>query len=460
MKNAAAVFVVFVCAAALPSGAAAAPTPQEAGATQRADAPNPAVGTPQTLSLSLAETLRLADERSPRLGQFRARIDLATAGLEGAKSGRMPTLHGVASYSRWSNVTPWTIEMGGVPTVVYPNLPNNATFELSGSVPLYTGGRVEAEEEAAEHDISAATHDVATATADLGLQVTRSYWELSRAISQEQVLAESIEAFDAFLVDARNREELGLAARNEVLAVQTERDRAELRRVLAESNVAVLQDRLATLLDLPVGSRVEPTDELDVSAAGADLDSLVTSAFEQRPERQAALQRIAAAEAKLASAQALGKPVVAANGNLRYLNPNRREVPPAYGFGFNWDVTVGVTYDFFDGGKRDAAAATRVAEAEVARRELQEIDRTIRSEVVESYQRLAAARAGVDVAQQAIASAEENTRVTIDLYDEGLARYSDRLDAQVAELRSRLELTEALVEVALARATLDRAVGR
>jgi outer membrane protein TolC len=230
--------------------------------------------------------------------------------------------------------------------------------------------------------------------------------------------------------------------------------------VLAESNVAVLQDRLATLLDLPVGSRIEPTDELDLSAAGADLDSLVTAAFERRPERQAALERIAAAEAKLTSAQALKKPAVAASGNLRYLNPDRRVIPPDYAFRFSWDVTVGVTYDFFDGGRRDAAAAARSAEADVARRELQELERSIRTQVVESYQHLVAARAGVDVADQAIASAEENTRVTIDLYDEGLARYSDRLDAQVAELRSRLERTEALVEVALARAALDRAVGR
>lgn len=456
MRNAAAVVVVFACAAAtLPSGAAAGPAPQQAGAPD----PTP-VGTQQTLSLSLDEALRMADESSPRLEQFRALVDLANAGLEGAKSGRMPTLEGTASYSRWSNVPEWIILQDGVPTVIYPNLPNNVAFELSGSVPLYTGGRVEAEEEAAEHDISARTHDVATATADLGLQVTRGYWELSRAISQERVLAQSIEAFEAFLVDARNREELGLAARNEVLAVQTERDRAELRRLLAESNVAVLQDRLATLLDLPVGSRIEPTDELDMSAAGADLDALISTAFEQRPERRAARERIAAAEAKLASAQALGKPVVAANGNLRYLNPDRRVIPPDYDFRLSWDVTVGITYDIFDGGSRDAAAAARVAESDVARRELQELDRTIRTQVVESYQRLVAARAGVDVAEQAIASAEENTRVTIDLYDEGLARYSDRLDAQVVELRSRLELTEALVEVALARAALDRAVGR
>ena len=214
------------------------------------------------------------------------------------------------------------------------------------------------------------------------------------------------------------------------------------------------------LLDLPVGSRVEPTDRLDLTPPSQDLETLVTLAFEARSERKAALERIAAAEARLDGADALGKPVVAAGGSLRYSNPDRRVVPPEYNWRVGWDVSVGITYDIFDGGKRDAAAAAAVAEIDVTRRRLQELERSIRREVVESYQRFDTARAGVDVAEQGIESAVENTRVTTDLYQEGLVPFSERLDAQIAELLSRLELTEALANVELARAALDRATGQ
>ena len=104
--------------------------------------------------------------------------------------------------------------------------------------------------------------------------------------------------------------------------------------------------------------------------------------------------------------------------------------------------------------------AGAVAEIDVARRRLQELERSIRREVVESYQRFDTARAGVDVAEQGIESAVENTRVTTDLYQEGLVPFSERLDAQIAELLSRLELTESLARVELARAALDRAAGQ
>jgi outer membrane protein TolC len=47
------------------------------------------------------------------------------------------------------------------------------------------------------------------------------------------VLEESLAAYEAHLADARNRQAVGLAARNEVLAVQVEKDRAELARLRA-----------------------------------------------------------------------------------------------------------------------------------------------------------------------------------------------------------------------------------
>jgi outer membrane protein TolC len=415
---------------------------------------------PPTISLSLEEAMQLAEGLAPRLGEFRALVALAEAGVQSAEAGRMPTLSSRASYSRWNNVPEWTILQDGVPAVIYPNLPNNVLLDLSGSVPLYTGGRVEAGIAAAERILAASGHDVESETANQRLLVTATYWELALAIEQERVLSESIQSFEAFLVDARNREELGLATSNEALAVQTERDRAELRRLLAASNAEVQQDRLAILLDLPVGARVQPTDDLDLTPPPAGVEAMVASAFEQRPERKAALERIAAAEARLDGARALAKPVVAAGGTLRFSNPDRRVVPPEYDFRFSWDVSVGLTYDIFDGGKRNSAAAAAVAEINVARQRLQELERSIRREVVESYQRLVSARAAVDVAERGIESALENTRVTTDLYLEGLTPSSERLDAEIAELLSRLEHTETLVRVELARAGLDRAIGQ
>ena len=116
-------------------------------------------------------------------------------------------------------------------------------------------------------------------------------------------------------------------------------------------------------------------------------------------------QRIAAAEAKLEAASSLKKPIIAINGSMSYLNPDRRVVPPEDEFRFAWDIGIGLTYDIYEGGSRNAAANAALAELDATRRRLEELDRSIRTEVVMSYQNLETARAAIGVSEQAIASA-------------------------------------------------------
>ncbi len=54
-----------------------------------------------------------------------------------------------------------------------------------------------------------------------------------------------------------------MAARNEVLAVEVERDRVELDRLRAEADADVAEANLRRLLDLPPATRVEPAEPLD-----------------------------------------------------------------------------------------------------------------------------------------------------------------------------------------------------
>jgi outer membrane protein TolC len=64
------------------------------------------------------------------------------------------------------------------------------------------------------------------------------------------------------------------------------------------------------------------------------------------------------------------------------------------------------------------------------------------------------------VAERAVDSAQENEKVTRERYREGVASSSDLLDAKVKSLRAALDRTDALARLLLARANLDRAVGR
>jgi outer membrane protein TolC len=276
-----------------------------------------------------------------------------------------------------------------------------------------------------------------------------------------RVLQEAIRAYDAHLADARNRERVGMAARNEVLAVQVERDRVELDRLGAEAGSEVAEANLRRLLDLSPDARVEPAEPLAAPAAPPpNLEALVAEAQAGRAERKALAARAAAAVALTGAERGARLPQVALTGGYSYANPNRDIVPATTDWEDTWDVGVGLAWSVFDGGRRSAGEARARAQADAARARLRELDRAIRLEVTESALDLRTAGARLAVAERSVLSAAESRRVAGDRYREGVIPSSELLDAETAHERAVLARTEALATLRLAAARLDRAVGR
>jgi outer membrane protein TolC len=129
-------------------------------------------------------------------------------------------------------------------------------------------------------------------------------------------------------------------------------------------------------------------------------------------------------------------------------------------FNDTWDLSLDLTYRFWDGGKRRARIERAEREAEAAVRRLEAFDRDVGEQVTAAWHDLEAARAAVPVAGTGLVSAEENLKVAGDRYREGLVPSSELLDAEVALLEAGLSRSAAAIGVRLAGARLDRVLGR
>jgi outer membrane protein TolC len=415
----------------------------------------------EVLELRLADALERARGSSPRLAELAAAQLAAEADEREAGAARRPEVQVSGGYTRLSDVPELSLpQPDGTVRTIFPNIPDNFSARAAVTVAVYTGGRLGSAEEAAASRRAAAEHDVAAGEIDLDLTVTLTYWDLVVAGEHRRVLERAIAAFDAHLEDARNRRRFGLAAANEVLAVEVERDRSRLRQLEAERIRATAEARLELLLDFPPDAVIVPTEELDrpdeTSEALADL---IVRALESRPERAALLARVAAADAAVELERGAGKPQVRASAGYDLAQPNRRILPPEDELDDSWDVSVAVVYILFDGGRRHAAVARADARAEAARQRLEELERAIRLEVTSRHLEIGTARAGIEVAEKAVLSAAENVRVTKDRYREGLVPSSELLDAETALLSAALEATAARVDLRRAVAGLERAIG-
>ncbi len=154
------------------------------------------------------------------------------------------------------------------------------------------------------------------------------------------------------------------------------------------------------------------------------------------------------------------RPQANLSGGYDYANPNPRILPLEARWKSSWSIGANLSLSLFDGGRTAAAAAQIEAQADALGHRLEDLERHIRLEVTQRQLELSTARQAVAVADRGLDSARENVRVARDRYHEGVIPSSELLDAEVALLRAGLDRANALAQVRLALANLDRALGR
>jgi outer membrane protein TolC len=416
----------------------------------------------ETVSLSLDEAVSMAREHAPRLRSLESLRDAARAAVDGAEGARMPRIDISAAYSRNADVPElrtFIPEEGFV--TIFPNLPDKVQSAATLQLPLYTGGRITSSIDAATSRLEAAGMDVLAADRDLVLETRSAFWSLATAKERERVVSASLASYDQHLVDARNRLELGFAARNELLAVEAERKRAELQVIAARSEVEVAEANLRRLTGLVPDTRIDPAVvDGDDDLSRDDLEDLVAAALVDRAELASLRARVSAADATAYATGSDRLPQVGLSASYEYSNPNPKILPLTDEWNDTWSVGVGVSWNVFDGGRRDAAEAEARANANALREQLRDLEERVRLEVTQSLLGLVNARAAESVAQAGLDAATENERVTRDRYREGVSPSSELLDAEALTLRAGLDVTEAVSGVRVAMARVERAVGR
>lgn len=416
---------------------------------------------PVASRLTLADAIARAFETSHRLAEGRAREQGAQAALKGVQAGDKPMVVVSAGYTRTNHVEEFAFGQGSARSVVYPDIPDNFATRLSMQWPIYTSGRVDALERAATAEAQAVSADIETSRADLRFEVVRAYWAAATAREAVRVLEESAARADAQLRDARLRFDVGLIPPNEVSSLEAQRSREQAQLIEASNLRESAFIELRRLTGAAEESVVELADSLDTTVAGAqDSTALVREAFDQRPERKALTLRIGGIEARQQAAETGNKPVVAVGAGVDYANPNQRIFPRKGEWQESWDLSVNVSWPFFDFGRTKAQVAEIAAVALATRERLAEFDSVVSADVRQRLLDLDSSQAMVRAASEAVRSATDARRVVGDRFTAGVATSTDVIVAQVALLENDLARTRALAGVRLAEARLHRVLGR
>lgn len=415
------------------------------------------------LRLTLVDAVNRGFENSHRIAEIKAREEGARAAAKSVELSKLPTISASAGYTRTNHVQEFSVpQPGGTRLVVYPDIPDNIVTRVGFQWPIFTSGRTDALERAAEAEASAVTADIETARADLRLEIIRAYWAAVTAREGVRVLEESAARVQAQLNDARQRFKVGLIPPNEVSSLEAQRSREQSQFIEARNLLQSALIDLQRLIGAERGTVIELSDSLDRPSPAPPLDAtaLVAAAIETRPERKALSLRLGGLEARQQAAQTTNKPTVSVAGGVDYANPNPRIFPRKGEWQESWDVGVNVNWNFFDFGRTRAQVAEASAAVSATRARIAELDSVISADVEQRLLDLQSSDAMVRAASDAITSAAEARRIVADRFAAGVATSTDVLVAQVALLDSELARTRALAAQRLAEARLERSLGR
>jgi len=384
---------------------------------------------------------------------------------EGARSSYFPTITNQSNALHISELQDFTIPPGALGTAAGVPIPGRNTTLPQGKQTLYSSGtmiaqpltqllRIHQENRIAAAEVANSRDELKNAENEIALQVHALYFGILVAQLQkkaaEQETSFATESLRENENDIRNGSALQVAeiqSRAELLQGQQSVLTTELQ---IEDYMVALND----LLGLPLDTKLELEPEVAKNVETLTKAEYVKMAWDENPEIRSAQEAVAKARAGVASAKTAYIPDITAFARHSY-----QDGVPFFVHNFG-TVGINMNYTLWDFGKRRAAVrehATQLAEAE---QNLERLKEEVAVSIERSYNKLERTKSMVNVAMQVAQLRQESERLATNQAAQGVVLIADVRHATAANYKAKAELLQASLGYLLARAELERTVGR
>lgn len=415
----------------------------------------------EKIKLTVEQAVETGLKNSKTLHASSMRVVSANAKVNEVNTARLPSVKLSASYRRLSEVDPFSITTPFGTFDISPSILNNYSTTVTVAQPLFTGFKLSGSYNAAEYAANATSEEFNKDKAELVYNIKNAYWNLFKASKMKKVTDDNVEQIKAHVNDAKNLLKAGLLTQNDVLKIEVQLSDAMYKQVDAVNGVKLAMIMLNNVMSIPLSTEIEIASETELTTKSfGDLNSLIESASEKRPELKAADYKVKASEAGVTVAKSSWYPQVSLFGNYYYSRPNQRIMPTKDQFDGTWDAGINLSMNVWDW--LSTSHQTEQAEATLA----QSIDMmgTIKDniilEVTQNFLNVNQAKQKIEISKLAVEQAEENMRVISDKFRQGLALSSDAIDAEVALLVAKTNYTNSIVDYELAKARLEKSIGQ
>jgi len=412
--------------------------------------------------LTLEKAIEVALASNPDVAAIRHDLEAARAQTDVAAGALLPSVHGVGGYSRYldSQRLIQPIENN------QPGVFGRDIFsgDLVVTMPLYTGGRLISEVNAAKLLQQSASHQLARSREELVFNVSSVFYGILAQRHVIESLGFSQKALEEHLKRVNDLIDAQKAAK--VDRLRTEVRLADLKQqIVRERNVLAIEEQVLTnLMGLRGGgAQATITGELASPSDGQPLSvaDATETAAKKRDDYLAAKAALEAQAKRVDAARAAQWPTVFLQGSYG----GRWAADPTdhpSGTRSSDDVgRVGAYMDvpIFEGGRIEAGIREQRAKLAAAQERLRKLELQVHLDVETAVLNIASAQERVKATETAIDQAKESLRIEREKYDLGKGSITDVLDAQSALLNSQTNYYRALSDYSTAKAQLRLAMG-
>ena len=393
--------------------------------------------------LTIDEAVAIALKKQPLVGIARANLLTAQGHVQQAAAGQYPQLGASGTYA----------QQQAIRGSLLSQTPYSAAITVQQL--LFDFGRTRdglRQQRALE---LSSRYTLTRTQQSVALQVKTAFYTLVQNLANVVISEQDVANLQRELDEANARMNNGLGAPVDVLSAKTNLAAGAVALSSARDTALGSQIALAQLMGINPRTPIVPAAAKEVAVDNeTDIEKLVTSAMNDRPDIRSAKEQVNAAVFAVTQARKGNLPRVDAVGGFN----GRGQTDPFDTQYTNYGITV--SWTFGDGGLvAGEVKAARGAE-DSARQTLIDVTNQAITDVSTAFVDLQSALQRLDLAQVGVANAQELVHIDEGRYLGGIGQFVDVTTAQASFITAQHSLTQAQGDVERARASLRVAIGK
>ena len=390
-------------------------------------------------TLTLEQCLAIAMERHPDLRGAKARIEAKDSSVGQAEAGLKPELDLSSTYKRHS------VNEGGDGYDKYSN-------GLSASQLISDWGETKSRIAMAEMKRKASEYDYDDTVRGLAYDVKDAYFELLKAIKEEEVAGEAVRMYEHHLKQARAYYKVGKVAKYDVTTAEVDLSNGNLDLIKARTSVKTAKSGLVNAMGYPEAPDFDIEDILSYEKIDLTREQALKAAFSERPDLKNLEATKSASEMSVAVAAKSNSPTLSANAGYSWGDDS---------FTGNDDLYLGLSLNvsLYDGDLAKEKVREAKANLEESDANLEALRQDVILEVDKAFLEVQDSEQAVAAAGETVRQAKENMDLANGRYEVGVGSPVEVTDATENYIDAKNTYYGTLYDYKMAFAALEEAVG-